>query len=127
MLYVTQSCYGPQVNTAVDNIGARRLHTVLERIVEDISFEAPDKVSIISFIECWVYLLECCWTKFLGTPKKIVSITWVDVESVWSLSYFQVKEVQQNGQGYKYVVDKKDVKERVGELLKRQDLSKYVL
>ncbi len=33
-----------QVNTAVDNIGARRLHTVLERIVEDISFDAPDKV-----------------------------------------------------------------------------------
>ena len=34
-----------QVNTSVDNIGARRLHTVLERIVEDISFDAPEKVS----------------------------------------------------------------------------------
>ena len=33
-----------QVNTSVDNIGARRLHTVLERIVEDISFDAPEKV-----------------------------------------------------------------------------------
>jgi len=28
----------------VDNIGARRLHTVLERILEQISFDAPDKV-----------------------------------------------------------------------------------
>ena len=35
-----------QVNTSVDNIGARRLHTVLERIVEDISFDAPEKVSM---------------------------------------------------------------------------------
>ena len=34
-----------QVNTSVDNIGARRLHTVLERIVEEISFDAPEKVS----------------------------------------------------------------------------------
>ena len=33
-----------EVNQQVDNIGARRLHTVLERIVEDISFSAPEKV-----------------------------------------------------------------------------------
>ena len=39
----------------------------------------------------------------------------------------QVKEMQSGGQAYRYVVDKADVKERVGELLKRQDLSKYVL
>lgn len=31
------------VNKTVENIGARRLHTVLERIVEEISFIAPDK------------------------------------------------------------------------------------
>ena len=43
------------------------------------------------------------------------------------LCYIQVKEGQPDGQAYRYVVDKKDVKERVGELLKRQDLSKYVL
>ncbi|MFD2647844.1 ATP-dependent protease ATPase subunit HslU [Devosia albogilva] len=32
-----------QVNSSVENIGARRLQTVMERLVEDISFEAPDK------------------------------------------------------------------------------------
>jgi len=31
------------VNKTVENIGARRLHTVLERIVEQISFDAADK------------------------------------------------------------------------------------
>ena len=32
-----------RVNNSVENIGARRLQTVMERLVEDISFEAPDK------------------------------------------------------------------------------------
>ncbi len=30
------------VNTETDNIGARRLHTILEKLLEDISFNAPD-------------------------------------------------------------------------------------
>nr|WP_136250517.1 HslU--HslV peptidase ATPase subunit [Ningiella ruwaisensis] len=32
-----------QVNEKTENIGARRLHTVMERLMEDISFEASDK------------------------------------------------------------------------------------
>ena len=31
------------VNNSVENIGARRLQTVLERLLDEISFEAPDK------------------------------------------------------------------------------------
>jgi ATP-dependent HslUV protease ATP-binding subunit HslU len=31
-----------QVNERTENIGARRLHTVMERLLEVISFEAPD-------------------------------------------------------------------------------------
>jgi len=31
-----------QVNERTENIGARRLHTVLERLLEDVSFSAPD-------------------------------------------------------------------------------------
>ena len=33
---------GWQVNESTENIGARRLHTILERLLENISFEAPD-------------------------------------------------------------------------------------
>ncbi len=33
---------GWQVNETTENIGARRLHTILERLLEDISFRAPD-------------------------------------------------------------------------------------
>ena len=31
------------VNLRTENIGARRLHTIMERLLEDLSFEAPDK------------------------------------------------------------------------------------
>ncbi|TAK64508.1 ATP-dependent protease ATPase subunit HslU [Methylobacter sp.] len=33
---------GWQVNETTENIGARRLHTILERLLEDISYNAPD-------------------------------------------------------------------------------------
>ena len=33
---------GWQVNETVENIGARRLHTILEKLLEEISFSAPD-------------------------------------------------------------------------------------
>jgi ATP-dependent HslUV protease ATP-binding subunit HslU len=31
-----------QVNASTENIGARRLHTIMEKLLEDISFEGPD-------------------------------------------------------------------------------------
>ncbi len=33
---------GFEINRTTQNIGARRLHTIIERVVEEISFEAPD-------------------------------------------------------------------------------------
>ena len=30
------------VNQRTENIGARRLHTIMERLLDDLSFEAPD-------------------------------------------------------------------------------------
>ena len=32
-----------KANTSADNIGARRLHTVMEKLLEDLSFSAEDK------------------------------------------------------------------------------------
>jgi len=32
-----------EVNNKTENIGARRLHTVMERLLETVSFEASDK------------------------------------------------------------------------------------
>jgi ATP-dependent HslUV protease ATP-binding subunit HslU len=35
--------FAMQVNEQSENIGARRLHTVLERLLDDVSYEAPEK------------------------------------------------------------------------------------
>jgi ATP-dependent HslUV protease ATP-binding subunit HslU len=31
------------VNQSVENIGARRLHTIMEQVLDEVSFEATDK------------------------------------------------------------------------------------
>ena len=38
---IAQSAY--EVNKTAENIGARRLHTIMERLLEEVSFSAPDK------------------------------------------------------------------------------------
>ena len=38
-------CLAEQINATVENIGARRLHTILERLLEEISFTASDQPS----------------------------------------------------------------------------------
>ncbi|WP_428636592.1 HslU--HslV peptidase ATPase subunit, partial [Shewanella sp.] len=40
-----------QVNERTENIGARRLHTVMERLMEDLSFEASDKSGSTTLID----------------------------------------------------------------------------
>jgi len=39
---VTLAHYAALVNEQTENIGARRLHTILEKVLDDISFEAPE-------------------------------------------------------------------------------------
>ncbi|MDR8522137.1 MULTISPECIES: ATP-dependent protease ATPase subunit HslU [Shewanella] len=40
-----------QVNERTENIGARRLHTVMERLMEELSYEASDKSGSVSVID----------------------------------------------------------------------------
>jgi len=62
-----------QVNERTENIGARRLHTVMERLLDEISFDAPEK------------------------------------------------------KGAKVAIDAQYVRERLAEVLKSEDLSRYIL
>ncbi len=41
-----------QVNERTENIGARRLHTVMERLLETLSFEAPDRLGQAAVVDC---------------------------------------------------------------------------
>jgi len=38
----TVADYAQRVNESTENIGARRLHTIMEKVIEDISFDGPD-------------------------------------------------------------------------------------
>src|ERR1700720_926930 len=62
-----------RVNEGTENIGARRLHTIMERVLDEISFEAPEK------------------------------------------------------KGQQYIVDAAYVQEMLSEIVKDQDLSRYIL
>ena len=45
---VTQlATFAMRVNEQTENIGARRLHTVLERVLEDVSFDAPETTGTV--------------------------------------------------------------------------------
>ena len=43
--------FATRVNDRAENIGARRLHTVMERLLDDISFEGPDLVEKVVTID----------------------------------------------------------------------------
>ena len=32
-----------EINSSIENIGARRLHTIIEKVLEDVSFNATDR------------------------------------------------------------------------------------
>jgi ATP-dependent HslUV protease ATP-binding subunit HslU len=46
--------FAMRVNEQTENIGARRLHTVLERVLEDVSFDAPETTGVVAIDGAYV-------------------------------------------------------------------------
>jgi ATP-dependent HslUV protease ATP-binding subunit HslU len=46
--------FAMQVNEQSENIGARRLHTVLERLLEDVSYDAPESTGTVTIDGAYV-------------------------------------------------------------------------
>ncbi|MFY9781518.1 MAG: ATP-dependent protease ATPase subunit HslU [Candidatus Baltobacteraceae bacterium] len=46
--------YAMRVNEQSENIGARRLHTVLERLLEDVAYAAPEEAGAVTVDEAYV-------------------------------------------------------------------------
>jgi ATP-dependent HslUV protease ATP-binding subunit HslU len=47
--------FAARVNEMTENIGARRLHTVMERLLDELSFDAPDRVDkVVAIDEAYV-------------------------------------------------------------------------
>jgi ATP-dependent HslUV protease ATP-binding subunit HslU len=97
-----------KVNEQTENIGARRLHTIMERVLEDISFLAPDVARRPATDEATAALAEAI--------KK---------ESSVPLPYQE--RTAASGQDKVFLIDALYVKQMVASIVKDQDLSRYIL
>jgi len=98
-----------QVNESTENIGARRLHTILEKVLDEISFAAPDLVK----------------GNGAADDTKIPKLVEREVEAKSG-----DKEEAKSGQKIVervLVVDRAYVEQQVAGIVKNQDLSRYIL
>ncbi len=116
-----------RVNETTENIGARRLHTIMERVLDEISFQAPDLVKqaqaaerdtaangaqregVIAQVEPSTVPLKTGETAPEGSPLPVV--------------------LRRNGDASERVVtvDAEYVRQQVASIVKNQDLSRYIL
>jgi ATP-dependent HslUV protease ATP-binding subunit HslU len=106
-----------RVNETTENIGARRLHTIMERVLDEISFQAPDlfkspRLEITSE----------------GVVAEIGASAPLRSEQQNPAPPLPVIERQTaNGVEKVIVVDPEYVKQQVASIVKNQDLSRYIL
>jgi ATP-dependent HslUV protease ATP-binding subunit HslU len=87
-----------QVNEQTENIGARRLHTIMEKVLDEISFHAPDMMKPVEGV---------------ATADKVPAL---------------VERTNDKGVVERWVVvDRAYVQQQVAAIVKNQDLSRYIL
>jgi ATP-dependent HslUV protease ATP-binding subunit HslU len=97
-----------KVNEQTENIGARRLHTIMERVLEDVSFLAPDVARRAPDDEAVAVLSEA-----------------IKAESSSPLPYLE--RMTASGPEKVFLIDAEYVKRMVASIVKDQDLSRYIL
>lgn len=99
-----------RVNETTENIGARRLHTIMERVLDEISFLAPDL------------------QKGQKTVEGVVDLAAAADDGLGATVPLPVVERQtEHGIEKVVVVDPKYVQQMVATIVKNQDLSRYIL
>ena len=107
-----------KVNETTENIGARRLHTIMERVLDEISFQAPElmKSSRTETSQEGV-VAEVAASAPLGVPSETTSAPLPVIE-----------RRKDDGTVEKVVVvDPEYVRQQVAGIVKNQDLSRYIL
>src|SRR6201997_4994333 len=97
-----------RVNETTENIGARRLHTIMERVLDEISFLAPDLTKAWRTDENGLQLAAS--TDFGATVPLPIS-----------------ERETQTGKDKVAVIDPEYVRQMVATIVKDQDLSRYIL
>jgi ATP-dependent HslUV protease ATP-binding subunit HslU len=106
-----------KVNETTENIGARRLHTILERVLDEISFQAPDLFKSPR--------AEITEEGVVGEVHASASLTGELQASSPPLPVIE----RQTATGVEkvIVVDPEYVRQQVASIVKDQDLSRYIL
>jgi ATP-dependent HslUV protease ATP-binding subunit HslU len=105
-----------RVNEATENIGARRLHTIMERVLDEISFLAPDLTRAQNKIDS------------KGEPKNggtIVELAAIGEGTTAPLPV--IERETPNGSEKVVVIDPEYVRQMVSTIVKNQDLARYIL
>jgi ATP-dependent HslUV protease ATP-binding subunit HslU len=106
-----------RVNETTENIGARRLHTILERVLDEISFQAPDL-----FKSPRAEITE------EGVVGQVhVSAPLTSDPQLPSPPLPVIERQTANGVEKVIVVDPEYVRQQVASIVKDQDLSRYIL
>ena len=93
-----------EVNETTENIGARRLHTILERVLDEISFQAPDLVKAAKASD----------GAATQAAQPAATPALAPVEG-------------RNGALFQLSVDRAYVQQQVAAIVQNQDLSRYIL
>ena len=97
-----------RVNETTENIGARRLHTIMERVLEEISFLAPDLARVAKDAEHADAIARA-----------------IQEESTSPLPFLE-RETQ-SGPEKVFLITPEYVRHMVASIVKDQDLSRYIL
>ena len=106
-----------RVNETTENIGARRLHTIMERVLDEISFQAPDlfKSPRSEATEEGVVAKVSASAPLTGEPLKA------------SPPLPVIERQTATGVEKVIVIDPEYVRQQVASIVKDQDLSRYIL
>jgi ATP-dependent HslUV protease ATP-binding subunit HslU len=107
-----------KVNETTENIGARRLHTILERVLDEISFQAPE-----------LFKERKHEPNIVGNEVAALAAsaaTSIDHSSDGTLPMIIDRETA-SGPEKVIIVDPEYVRRQVASIVKDQDLSRYIL
>jgi len=114
-----------RVNETTENIGARRLHTIMERVLDEISFQAPDLFKSPRPEATQDENMPGALTGVIASIPVSASLTG---ESLLPSAPLPVVERQTaTGVEKVIVIDPEYVRQQVASIVKNQDLSRYIL
>src|SRR5580692_7168782 len=98
-----------RVNETTENIGARRLHTIMERVLDEISFLAPDL------------------TKAAKNESNVIDLAAAGENNGTTTPLPIIERETATGRERVAVIDPEYVRQMVASIVKDQDLSRYIL